>query len=53
MKPVIISIIVVCISLGLFATASWWKAVPVVNMKENMVDIRVYQENLGDYVPVG
>ena len=56
MKPVIISITVVCISLGLFATSSWWKAAPVVNMKdlnENMVDIRVYQENLGDFVRSG
>ena len=56
MKPVIISIIVVCISVVLFATVSWWKTDPVVNMKdlnENMVDIRIYQENLGDYVRSG
>jgi|KBSSwiStaDraftv2_1062776.scaffolds.fasta_scaffold430123_1 hypothetical protein len=56
MKPGIISIIVVCVSLGLFAAASWWKTAPVVNLKdlnENMVDIRIYQENLGDYVRSG
>jgi len=56
MKPGIISIIVVCISLGLFAAASCWKTAPVVNLKdlnENMVDIRIYQENLGDYVRSG
>ena len=56
MKLVTISIIVICISLGLLTTVSWWKTAPVVNMKdlnENMVDIRIYQENLGDFVRSG
>jgi hypothetical protein len=49
MKPDMIRIIVVCVSLGLFAAASWWKTAPVVNLKdlnENMVDIRIYQAEL-------
>ncbi len=56
MKLLIIIIAVICISPGLIATASWWKKDDVVNMKdlnENMVDIRIYQENLGDFVRSG